>query len=238
MATTRKEHSGVERRRQAILRAARAMLNREPLSMRRLAEAAGVSPATPYNLFGTKRRLFMALYDEQRAGLIDKLAASRQPDAFARMFHAIHLFGSELADEPAFFRALFATIYASDPERGEPREHDPGAAFWRAIVADVKAEGLIRDTVSVPAFTANFLYLIGGATLDWVEGRIAVARWETAVGYGLALASLTVATERSRAGLEQRLAMFEARIARLETAEAGPERIVFSGTNGSSRRPY
>lgn len=190
--------------------------------MRRLADAAGVSPATPYNLFGTKRRLFVALYDEQRMGLIEKLAASGQPDAFARMFHAIHLFGRELAEEPAFFRALFATIYASDPSEGEPADHDPAADFWRAIVVDLKAERLIRDTVSTPAFTANFLYLIGGATLDWVEGRIAVDRWETAVGYGLALASLTVATGRSRAGLEERLAAFEARIAEME-AVAGEE---------------
>lgn len=187
------------------------MLNHEPLSMRRLAEAAGVSPATPYNIFGTKRRLFVALYDEQRQGLIDRLAASGQPDAFAGMFHAIHLFGRELATEPAFFRALFATIYASDPSEDEPRAEDPAADFWRSIVADLKAEGLIRQTVSVEAFSANFLYLIGGATLDWVEGRMGVDRWEAAVGYGLALASLTVATDRSRAGLEARLTAFEAK---------------------------
>lgn len=213
---TKREHAGVERRRRAILHAARAMLNREPLAMRRLAEAAGVSPATPYNLFGTKRRLFLALYDEQRAGLIDRLAASRQPDAFARMFYAVHLFGAELAAEPAFFRALFATIYASDPEGEGPRDHDPGAEFWRAMVADLKAEGLIRATVSAPAFAANFLYLIGGATLDWVEGRLAVDRWELAVSYGLALASLPVATARSRAGLAARLAALEAAIAALD----------------------
>src|SRR5690606_12375144 len=133
---TRKEHKGVERRRRAILQAAREMLNREPLAMRRLAEAAGVSAAAPYNLFATKRRLFLALYDEQRLGLIDRLAASHQPDAFARMFHAIHLFGRELAAEPAFFRALFATIYASDPDKAAPRGHDPAAEFWRAIIAD------------------------------------------------------------------------------------------------------
>jgi AcrR family transcriptional regulator len=202
----------MERRKQAILAAAREMLNREPLSMRRLAEASGVSPATPYNLFGTKRRLFVALYEEQRAGLEKRLAASDRPDAFARAFHAIHLFGRELAEEPAFFRALFATIYASDPEDEAGSGDEPGAAFWHGIVVDLRAEGLIRDTVSVDAFAANFVYLIGGATLDWVEARIDIDRWETAVGYGLALASLTVATEKARPDLERRLKEFEARI--------------------------
>ncbi|SNS08846.1 transcriptional regulator, TetR family [Sphingomonas laterariae] len=211
--TARRGHKGVERRRQAILAAARAMLNREPLAMRRLADAAGVSPATPYNLFGTKRRLFVALYEQQRAELIDRLAASDPPDAFARMFHAIHLFGAELAAEPAFFRALFATLYASDPDEPTPPGSDPGAAFWRAIVADLHKEGLIRATVSVDAFAANFVYLIGGATLDWVEGRIDVDRWETAVAYGLALSALTVATDTARADLQTRLAVLEARIA-------------------------
>lgn len=211
----------MERRRRAILQAARAMLNREPLSMRRLAIAAGVSPATPYNLFGTKRRLFVALYEEQRIGLIARLEASDQPDAFARMFHAIHLFGRELAEEPAFFRALFATIYASDPDDDAPRGEDPGMVFWRGLVCRLKDEALVRAAVDADAFTANFVYLISGATLDWVEARIDVDRWEMAVGYGFALAALSVSTPQAQPAIAARLDMFEARIA-ATAALSGP----------------
>lgn len=194
-------------------------MNREPLSMRRLAVAAGVSPATPYNLFGTKRRLFVALYQEQRKDLIARLDASEQPDAFARMFHAIHLFGRELAEEPTFFRALFATIYASDPDDDAPRGEDPGMIFWHGLVRRLKDEGLVRAALDIDAFTANFVYLISGATLDWVEARIDVDRWETAVGYGLALASMSVSSPSQWPSLAARRDMFEARIAQAAVSD-------------------
>ena len=206
-------HAGAERRKQAILGAARSMLNREPLSMRRLAEAAGVSQATPYNLFGTKRQIFVELYAQQRGEMIGKLADSKHPNALSRMFHAIRLFGEELTAEPLFFRSLFATIYASDPEDTTQKEVEPGAAFWLDLVEGILDEGLFRPSVNPDAFTANFVYLLSGATIDWVNNRVDVRQWETIVSYGLALASLAVATEKIRPELEQRLQECKERLA-------------------------
>lgn len=212
-------HAGAERRKQAILAAAREMLNREPLSMRRLAEAAGVSQATPYNLFGSKRQLFVALYAQQREELVARLAASRHPHAFSRMFHAIHLFGQELSAEPTFFRSLFAVIYASDPDDTTQKDIEPGAAFWLELVEALHGEKLIRASVNPDSFTANFVYLLSGATIDWVNNRVGVQQWETMVGYGLALASLAVATETIRPELEDRLHTYEKKLADYRLSE-------------------
>lgn len=214
-------HAGAERRKQAILAAAREMLNREPLSMRRLAEAAGVSQATPYNLFGSKRQLFVALYGQQREELVARLAASRHPHAFSRMFHAIHLFGQELSAEPTFFRSLFAVIYASDPDDTTQKDIEPGAAFWLELVEALHGEKLIRASVNPDSFTANFVYLLSGATIDWVNNRVGVQQWETMVGYGLALASLAVATETIRPELEDRLRTYEKKLADYRLSEDG-----------------
>lgn len=210
---TTRPHAGAERRKQAILIAARDMLNREPLSMRRLAEAAGVSQATPYNLFGSKRQLFVELYAMQREELAEKLNLSEHPHALSRMFYAIHLFGSELAAEPTFFRALLGTIYASAPDDIPSQEAEPGAAFWLQLVRDIQAEGLIDPSVNPDAFTANFIYILSGAMIDWVNNRASLGPWEAAVGYGLTLASLAVATPRIRPELEERRQQYERQLA-------------------------
>ncbi|OCC24372.1 hypothetical protein MB02_07245 [Croceicoccus estronivorus] len=198
-------HAGAERRKQTILATARAMLNHEPLSMRRLAEAAGVSQATPYNLFGTKRQLFVELYAQQRMTLIRNLAASEHPHALSRMFHAIQLFGEELSAEPMFFRSLFAIIYASDPEDKAQQYTEPGAAFWLDLVKDIVAEGLLHQSVKPEAFATNFVYLLSGATIDWVNNRVTIEQWKAAVDYGLTLSALAVASDKVRPELEERL---------------------------------
>lgn len=211
-------HSGVERRRQAILSAARGMLNSEPLSMRRLAEAAGVSQATPYNLFGSKRQIFVELYAAQRSGLSARLDASSHPHAFSRMLHAIHLFGEELAAEPTFFRALMAMIYASPDDTPPQSEIEPGAAFWLNLVQSLRSEGLIAPTVNPDAFTANFVYQLSGATIDWVNHRVSVQQWETMVGYGLTMVTLAVATPAIRPELTERMQRYESELAAFRLA--------------------
>ena len=118
------------------------------------------------------------------------------------MLHGVHLFGQELHAEPTFFRALMAVIYASAEEPEPSAEIEPGAAFWLHLVEAIKAEGLIAPSVNADAFTANFVYLLSGATIDWVNNRISVGQWETMVCYGLTLAMLGTATPLIRAELE------------------------------------
>ena len=196
-----KVHAGMERRRKAILAAARAMLESEPLSMRRLAEAAGVSQATPYNLFGTKRRIFLALYQELNDDLLARIQASDARDALDRMYVAIRLMTQSLAAEPGLFRALIAVIYASDAENVGTA--DPAVAIWTEMMTALRDEGLIDPSVETNAFTRNFVYLLGGALMDWTDGRIDADNLEAATRYGFTLAALAVATDGSRARLQR-----------------------------------
>jgi AcrR family transcriptional regulator len=193
----------MERRRKAILAAARDMLEREPLSMRRLAEAAGVSQATPYNLFGTKRRIFLALYQELNDDLLARIKASDARDALDRMYAAIRLMTESLAAEPGLFRALIAVIYASDAENADMGTADPAVAIWTEMMTALRDEGLIDPSVDTNAFTRNFVYLLGGALMDWTDGRIDADDLEAATRYGFTLAALAVATDGSRARLQR-----------------------------------
>ena len=77
-------HNVMEKRRKAMLDAARTLLETEPLSMRRLAEVAGVSPATPYNLFGTKRRILMEICEELNDDLLARIQSMRASASWCR----------------------------------------------------------------------------------------------------------------------------------------------------------
>ena len=193
---------GTERRRAAILAAARSLLDGTPLSMRQIAAAAGVSPATPYNLFGTKRRIFLALYHHVNERLRGRAMASPSRDALDRVYHAIRLVAEDLAAEPVFFRALFAVVYASGREEDAAPVADPAVLLWRDLMEALLEEGLIAADVDVAAFTRNFVYLLSGATMDWADGRIDTGTLETAVRYGFTLAALAVAKDAARARLE------------------------------------
>ena len=82
-------------------------------------------------------------------------------------------------------------------------------------------EKLIRASVNPDSFTANFVYLLSGATIDWVNHRIDVAQWETMVCYGLTLAMLGTATPLIRAELEDRLQRYESALSSYRLNGAG-----------------
>lgn len=193
--------AGMERRRKAILTAAHDLLARgEPPSMRELAEAAGVAQATPYNLFGNKRSLYRALHRELEADLLTRLATSPASDALDRMYEAIRLMTHSLAEEPALYRTIFATIYASEADSADLHS---AAAFWDALMPPMVAEGMIDRGVDIAAFTRNFVYLLAGVLIDWTDRRIEVSEVEAAMRYGFTLAALGVATEQARPRLRR-----------------------------------
>jgi AcrR family transcriptional regulator len=206
-----RRESGKETRRRALLDSARRMLDDSELSMRRLAEAAGVSQATPYNLFGSKRLLFEALYDDQREHFLQRLDARAQPDPLLRLFDAIDLLADEFEAVPRYYRALFGVIYGTAPrEEIERACVDPGIAFWTGLLGAAQAGGRISDGIALTPFVRNFVYLLVGAIMDWVEERIDAARWRAAMHYGLALAALPVAAPDLVADLWARIRASEA----------------------------
>ena len=101
---TGRREAGKAERRARIIQAARDLIRDTGdagLSMRALAARAGVSLATPYNLFGSKRAIVMAVLQDVRE-FIDRV--SNLPAA-----------------GPRFYRTLWSTVFdTADEVRGEP----------------------------------------------------------------------------------------------------------------------
>lgn len=197
-----RREQGKRARREALLEAARRILATTDLSMRRLAEEAGVAEATPYNLFGSKRGVVAALYEDQRRRTEERLA-ERNEDPLALLFAAIDLLADDLARQPHFHRALFEAVYRPAGEQPPAADDpDPGVDFWMAIVAAAEAAGSFRPGARVDLYARSLMYLITGAMLDWSEGRIEAGEWAALTRHGVALLTLPVARDENGAMLQ------------------------------------
>lgn len=168
--------------------------------MRRLAEVAGVSPATPYNLFGTKRRILMEIYEELNDDLLARIQSSSGRDALDRMYEGFRIMVQNLVSAPAMYRALIAGVYSGGEELGVS---DPAVKLWTELFADLRTEGFLEADIDQAAFMVNFIYLLSGALFAWTEGEIDGEALEGAVRYGFTLSMLAAAPETHRARLKQ-----------------------------------
>lgn len=218
-----RREQGKQARREALLDAARRILATSDLSMRRLADEAGVAEATPYNLFGSKRGVIAALYEDQRLRTEERLER-RTSDPLERLFAAVDLLVEDLEQQPHFHRALFGAVYRPAGEPGPAVDDpDPGIDFWMRLVADVRAADRFRQDVRVDLYARCLMHLIAGAMLDWAEGRIEARDWGAITRHGVALLTLPIVKEEDRAMLEGALSA--------STTEQG-DRDAMAGSRG------
>src|SRR5258708_15184096 len=115
-----RREAGKAERRARIIHAARDLIRETGnagLSMRALAARAGVSLATPYNLFGSKRAIVLAVLDDWRE-FLDRFAHLRSTDPLERLFTAVDMAIEFYVIDPPFYTTLCAAMFdASDDVR-------------------------------------------------------------------------------------------------------------------------
>jgi AcrR family transcriptional regulator len=204
-----------ERRRQRIVQAARVLIQETGetgFSMRALAERAGVSLATPYNLLGSKQGVLAALLDADIEAYQTRLRR-RGGDALDTMFLAVTLGRQFYSREPAFYRAVMSAVYAS----GRDYRHmfrGPRRLFWKGLVDDVIAAGFVSEAVQPEPFATNLVFIFFAAIMEWVSGEISLPEMESRVHYGFALSLLAVATPKRGGRSERGLGKYQRRVTR------------------------
>jgi AcrR family transcriptional regulator len=181
--------AGKLRRRRAIIEAAYRIISAEGedgLTMRRLAVQAGVSPTTPYNLFGSKEAIIRAVFDEDFMINL-KSAARREPgeSPFARLFTIIDISFEAFRRRPVFYKALFRTLLGA-------RESEVRSSEWlRASVINALVAEAIEDGYLAPDFgelvAVTVARIFRAAVLEWVTGELTVTKARREVGLGVAL---------------------------------------------------
>lgn len=205
------------RRRNDILQAARELM-RDPgelgFSMRTLAERAGVSIATPYNLFGSKQAVLVGLLDADLRAY-ERALGKLHVDAIGVLFDAVVLMTELFRQEPDFYRNVLAAVSRDGGPELRHMVSGPRYALWKKLLAQATEAGLLDPTVDADAFAVTVTQLMAASVLEWAQGTLDVEEMEARIQYGLALALLAIALPASRKQLDERMRAAEQRLRQL-----------------------
>lgn len=208
---SRREAAKAERRRR-IVGAVRALVKETGeagLSMRAIADRAGVSITTPYNLFGSKRAIVIAVLEDVRE-FNERFSRLARAGAIDRIFEAVALSLGYFAEDPDFYRTLWAEALRVESRdlRGElssPQRY----AFWWALLTEARREGALLPAIELDPLLRSLDAMFVAAMLAWVLGAIEVEELIPSVGYGYALVLRGAATGAYQAPIEARLLAYQ-----------------------------
>src|SRR5579871_579907 len=76
------------------------------LSVKMIADQAGVSPATVYNLFGTKAAVLEKVYERDLAEFQQRMSKAPSKDSLERIFDCIVITANHYKSDPRFYRSI------------------------------------------------------------------------------------------------------------------------------------
>lgn len=217
---SRREAAKADRRRR-IVQAARDLIKetgQTGLSMRAIAARADVSLATPYNLFGSKRAIIMALLDDVQE-FEERFNEIADADPIDKIFAALKLSLGYHEKDPDFYRVVWSTLLdpqGSAEQRDElmpPQNH----AFWRGLLEEFKARDLLDERINLECLQHELGHTFAAVMLTWLMGGRETSDLMPSICYGFALSLLGASTEAARPSLMVKLLEFQNQKQTLET---------------------
>jgi AcrR family transcriptional regulator len=199
-------------RRAVILEAARRLMHdsgNTGFSMRALAEQAGVSLATPYNLFGSKQAILVALLNADFESFqlsLSQLSAG----SIDVMFEAVRLTTDNLKRDPRYYRSAMAEITLEAQPEVRHMILGPPYLLWKRLLREAVQMGSLSHSIDLDPFTITLTQLMFATTREWVQGYVSLPEMDARMRYGVALNLLAIATDDSREVLHEHLLMAEA----------------------------
>jgi AcrR family transcriptional regulator len=213
---SRREEAKDERRRR-IVTAARDLIRETGdagVSMRAIADRADVSISTPYNLFGSKRAVVLAVLEDIR-GFGERFARLPPTSALERIFQVLSMSIRYYVDDPDFYRALWTGVF--DMSHKEVRadlampERD---AFWLFLIDTAARDGALSPQIDTAMLLRSLDLAFAAAMLSWVVGALETAELEAVVGYGYALALRGAASPEWQAFLAEKISSYQRQMLR------------------------
>ena len=213
---SRREDAKEERRRRIVI-AARDLIRETGdagVSMRAIADRADVSLSTPYNLFGSKRAIVLAVLGDIRE-FTKKFARLRPANGIDRIFQVLSMSIRYYVDDPDFYRALWTGVF--DMSRKEVRsalampERD---AFWLFLIDAGAREGALSPEIDTAMLLRSLDLTFAAVMLSWVVGELKTGELEAVAGYGYALALRGAASPEWQPFLAEKVSSYQKQMLR------------------------
>jgi AcrR family transcriptional regulator len=219
-----RREAGKAKRRQQIIHAARQLIRETGnagLSMRALAARAGVSLATPYNLFGSKRAIVLAVHQDVRE-FHRRFSITRSADPVERIFAAVDMSIDYYVGDPKFYKTLWAAVFDTTDEVRSEIFNPKRDAFWQGLIHAAADAGAIADGTELDMLAHQLDYLFRSVILDWVVGEMAPEALAPTIRLGYALMLKGAASPEWRGPLQARVVDNQAVLKRIAAGKAAP----------------
>ncbi len=184
-------------RRERILQSAREIIGEhgfEGLTMRELAQSAGVTVPTIYNLIGSKDKVLVAAVAEQTERFLRGIERAAG-DVMAIVDANVR----ELLRMPRYYRSLLRLMLTS--AAAAPALQNVADALrgqLRSALGELAEEGGIEDWVDLDALQEQIQATLWVTSLNWANRQIQSEELAGRTAYGTALLMLAVTRGESR----------------------------------------
>jgi AcrR family transcriptional regulator len=204
-------------RRERILEAARKLIRATGgtgFPMRRLADEAEVSLATPYNLFGSKSGVLYALLNDSLERLDRAADTFSSSTPVERVLEIAGIAADVYARDAAFYRPLIQFLLGVRDVAHRPRFIEQSLRRWNRTVQAAVRHGVLRDTVDVDLLARQLMINFIGVLELWIHDELDEDAFRAQSLYGSTLLVLANAPAPMQPRLLQRLAAIERRLPR------------------------
>lgn len=202
-AVPSKRQQGVEERRRRLVRAASELLAERDdgnFSMPDLARRAGLSLATPYNLFGSKAAVLAQVFERLVHGFRRDSGWMAGLPASERVLGVVDRLVLAYEEQGALFRNLWKALYGLDLAEHRQLNLSLSHEIVHPLVESLAADGLISEDIPQAAIETTLVRLFEAsfemwAAQDWPPSRL---KSQLRAGFALVFLGLIEEPERSR----------------------------------------
>jgi AcrR family transcriptional regulator len=207
-------------------------------SMLAVAQAAEVSPATPYNLFRSKGGVLYALLNRSLDQIAREGLAFTSDDPIERVLEAATIAADTFTHDPVFLRPLYRVLVGVHDPVHRPRFLQRSLEFWKTALEAAGRDGLFSKEVDRDELARELMIHFLGVLDLWVHEELGEPAFHSQILYGSILLLSTIAGP-DRPRLWRRLRAAKRKLPRKFSFEPAPARELVTSIpvihNGRSR---
>lgn len=198
-----KRQQGIEERRRRLIRAAGELIlenDEGAFSMPDLARRAGLSLATPYNLFGSKAAVLSALFETQIRGFHRDESWMQGLSPLDRILGFIDRLIAAYSRQPRFFRNMRKALFGLGPSEQSLFPLPANGHLVERLLRNLAEDGLSLGPVEPDMIRQTLTHVFNGALEAWAlqDWPVERLRGELTIGFCLVFHAFLSPAEQQR----------------------------------------